>query len=221
LKLPVIRVRQAPDQARGWMMAERKINPVLKQVLELGPTVVFFLIYMWIKDESFVFHGVTYSGFIVAALVLVPLLLASIAALWWLTGSLSRMQIFVAVMVLFFGGLTAWFNDERFFKMKTTIVYSFFAILLGGGLLRGTSLLQYVMGEAIAMKPEGWMILTRRLALMFAGLAALNEVIWRTQSTELWVKIETFAMPGALFLFLMIQFSLLNRYLIEPDDDKS
>lgn len=202
-------------------MAERKINPVLKQVLELGPTLIFFLVYMRIKDESFVLGGVTYSGFIVAALVLVPLLLASIAALWWLTGSLSRMQIFVAVMVVFFGGLTAWFNDESFFKMKTTIVYGCFAVILGVGLLRGTSLLQWVMSEALPMKPEGWMILTRRLAVMFAGLAIANEIIWRTQSTELWVKLETFAMPAVLFLFLMIQFAMLNRYLIEPDDDKS
>ena len=202
-------------------MAERKINPVLKQVLELGPTLVFFAVYMWIKDESFAFNGVTYSGFIVAALVLVPLLLASIAALWWLTGSLSRMQIFVAAMVVFFGGLTAWFNDESFFKMKTTIVYGSFALILGVGLLRGTSLLQWVMAEALPMKPEGWMILTRRLAMMFAGLAIANEVIWRTQSTELWVKLETFAMPAVLFLFLMVQITMLNRYVIQPDDDKS
>jgi intracellular septation protein len=202
-------------------MAERKINPILKQVLELGPTLIFFLIYMRIKDESFVLGGVSYSGFIVAALILVPLLLASIAALWWLTGTLSRMQIFVAVMVVFFGGLTAWFNDERFFKMKTTIVYGSFAAILGAGLVRGRSLLQWVMAEALPMKPEGWMILTRRLALMFAALAIANEAIWRTQSTELWVKLETFAMPAALFLFLMLQFALLGRYMIEPPDDKT
>lgn len=202
-------------------MAERKINPVLKQALELGPTLVFFAVYMWIKDETFAFRGTEYSGFIVAALVMVPLLLASIAALWWLTGALSRMQIFVAVMVIFFGGLTAWFNDESFFKMKTTIVYGTFALILGAGLLRGVSLLQWVMGEALPMKPEGWMILTRRLALMFAALAIANEVIWRTQSTELWVKLETFAMPAVLFVFLMVQITMLNRFMIEPPDDKA
>jgi intracellular septation protein len=202
-------------------MAERKINPWLKQFLELGPTLVFFVIYMWIKDESFALGGVEYSGFIVAAIVMVPLLLASIAALWWLTGALSRMQIFVAVMVIFFGGLTAWFNDESFFKMKTTIVYGTFAVILGVGLLRGVSLLQWVMAEALPMKPEGWMILTRRLALMFAALAIANEAIWRTQSTELWVKLETFAMPAALFVFLMVQITMLNRFMIEPPEDKS
>lgn len=202
-------------------MAERKINPILKQVLELGPTVVFFLIYMRIKDETYTLAGTDYSGFIVAALILVPLLLAAIFILWLLTGSISRMQIFVGVMVVVFGGLTAWFNDERFFKMKTTIVYGTFAVILGIGLLRGKSLLQWVMAEALPMKPEGWMILTRRLALMFAALAVANEIIWRTQSTELWVKLETFAMPAALFLFLMMQFMALQRYLIEEPEDKS
>jgi intracellular septation protein len=202
-------------------MAERKINPILKQVLELGPTVVFFLIYMRIKDETYTFGGTAYSGFIVAALILVPLLLASIFALWLWTGTISRMQIFVGVMVVVFGGLTAWFNDERFFKMKTTLVYGSFAVILTLGLLRGRSLLQWVMAEALPMKPEGWMILTRRLALMFAALAVANELIWRTQSTELWVKLETFAMPAALFVFLMLQFMLLQRHMIEPPDDRT
>jgi intracellular septation protein len=202
-------------------MAERKINPILKQVLELGPTVVFFLIYMRIKDETYNLGGIDYSGFIVAALILVPLLLAAIFILWLLTGSISRMQIFVGVMVVVFGGLTAWFNDERFFKMKTTIVYGVFALILGAGLLRGKSLLQWVMAEALPMKPEGWMILTRRLMLMFAALAVANEIIWRTQSTELWVKLETFAMPAALFLFLMVNFMALQRYLIEEPEDKT
>lgn len=202
-------------------MAERKINPILKQALELGPTILFFLIYMRIKDETYTWAGTEYSGFIVAALILVPLLLASIFALWLLTGTISRMQIFVGVMVLVFGGLTAWFNDERFFKMKTTIVYGTFAVILGAGLLRGKSLLQWVMAEALPMKPEGWMILTRRLALMFAALAVANEVIWRTQTTELWVKLETFAMPAALFLFLMLQFMALQRYIVEEPEDKS
>ncbi|WP_309668049.1 inner membrane-spanning protein YciB [Tabrizicola sp.] len=201
-------------------MTKKTINPVLKQVLELGPTLVFFVIYMWIKDEKYQIGGTEYSGFIVAAIVLVPILLASIAALWWLTGQLSRMQIFVGVMVMFFGGMTAWFNDESFFKMKTTIVYGTFATILGVGLVQGKSYLQWVMAEALPMMPEGWMILTRRLALMFGALAVANEAIWRTQTTELWVKLETFGMPVALFIFLMVQISMLNRYLIEPPEEK-
>jgi intracellular septation protein len=202
-------------------MAERKINPILKQALELGPTILFFLIYMRIKDQTFTLGATEYSGFIVAALILVPILLVATLILWLLTGTISRMQLFVGVMVIFFGGLTAWFNDESFFKMKTTIVYGTFAVILGAGLLRGRSLLQWVMSEALPMKPEGWMILTRRLMVMFAALAVANEVIWRTQSTELWVKLETFAMPAALFLFLMANFMALQKYMIEEPKDES
>ena len=200
-------------------MAEKQINPVLKQVLELGPTLAFFLIYVKIKDETYLFGGTEYSGFIVAALVFIPILLISMAILWKLTGKLSRMQVFTAFMVIFFGGLTAYFNDERFFKMKTTIVYGFMAGILGVGLLRGQSHLQYVMEEFLPMEREGWMIFTKRVTGMFVVLAVANEVIWRTQTTDLWVKLETFAFPAALFVFLWVQIVGLQKYLIEEPEN--
>ncbi len=203
-------------------MADPKpINPLLKQVLELGPTLAFLILYFRIKDEVYVIAGTEYSGFIVAALVFVPILLAAMGALWLLTRKISRMQVFTALMVIFFGGLTAWFNDARFFMMKTTIVYGFMAALLGIGLLRGESWLQYVMGELLPMEREGWMILTRRLALMFTGLALANEVIWRTMSEETWVILESFAFPAALFLFLWLQIVGLQKYLIEDEGETS
>ncbi|WP_445808759.1 inner membrane-spanning protein YciB [Yoonia sp.] len=193
----------------------KTINPILKQVLELGPTLAFFLIYLRIKDETYTFAGTDYSGFIVAALVFVPILLVAMAILWVLTGKLSRMQVFTAFMVIFFGGLTAYFNDERFFKMKTTIVYGAMAALLGIGLLRGQSYLQFVMEEFLPMQRAGWMIFTKRLAFIFVVLAVANEIIWRTQSTETWVKLETFAFPVVLFVFLWVQIIGLQKYLIE------
>jgi len=198
-------------------MAEKQINPILKQVLELGPTLVFFLIYLRIKENTYTFGGTDYSGFIVATLVFVPILLVSMAVLWKLSGKLSRMQVFTAFMVIFFGGLTAYFNDERFFKMKTSIVYGVFAAILGIGLLRGQSYLRYIMEDFLPMEKEGWMILTRRLVAMFGAMALANEYIWRTQTTELWVKLETFAFPVVLFLFLWSQIVLLQKYLIEPE----
>lgn len=198
-------------------MTEKPINPILKQVLELGPTLVFFLIYLQIKEETYIFGGTEYSGFIVATLIFVPLLLIAMGILWYLTKTLSRMQIFTAFMVIFFGGLTAYFNDERFFKMKTSIVYGCFAAILGIGLLRGRSYLEWVMGDFLPMMPEGWMILTKRITVMFILLAIANEFIWRTQSTELWVKLETFAFPAVLFVFLWVQIVGLQRFLIEPE----
>ncbi|QUJ77170.1 septation protein IspZ [Sulfitobacter albidus] len=203
------------------MAQAREINGVLKQVLELGPTIAFFVLYLRIKDDTFTIGGTDYTGFIVAAVVFVPILLVAMGILWALTGKLSRMQVFTAFMVIFFGGLTAWFNDERFFKMKTTIVYGLLAAILGVGLLRGRSWLEYVMAEVMPMDHAGWMILTRRLTALFVVLAVANEIIWRTMSTETWVKIETFGFPIAMMVFLFWQFSQLQSHLIEEDGDKS
>jgi intracellular septation protein len=200
-------------------MQENRINPALKQVLELGPPLLFFVAYLWIRDETYTLGGTEYGGFIIAAAAFVPILLASIAALWWLTGRISRMQVFTAVLVVVFGGLTVWFNDERFFKMKTTIVYGVFALILGIGLLQGRSYLAWVMSEFLPMRDEGWMILTRRLTACFVGLAVTNEIVWRTMSTDAWVKIETFGFPLVLFLFLWAQIYALQKYLIETKQD--
>jgi intracellular septation protein len=199
-------------------MQEKRINPALKQVLELGPPLLFFVVYLWIRDETFTIGGTAYDGFIVAAAAFVPVLLASIAVLWVLTGKISRMQVFTAVLVVVFGGLTVWFNDERFFKMKTTIVYGIFALILGLGLLQGRSYLAWVMSEFLPMRDEGWMILTRRLTALFAALAVGNEIVWRTMSTDAWVKIETFGFPLVLFLFLWAQIYALQKYVIETGE---
>jgi len=195
----------------------KDINPFLRQFLELGPPLAFFLIYLRIRDETYLLGGTEYSGFIVATLVFVPIMLAAMGALWWLTGKLSRMQIFTAFMVIFFGALTAWFNDERFFKMKTSIVYGAFAAILGIGLLRGRSYLAYVLADMMPMQQEGWMILTRRLCGTCAALAIANEIVWRTLSTDLWVKIETFGFPIILFIVLWWQIVGLQKYMDEPN----
>ena len=198
---------------------DKKINPVAKQVLELGPPLLFFVAYLRMREETYTLGGVEYSGFIVAAGIFVPILLASMAILWKLTGKLSRMQVFTIVMVVLFGGLTVWFNDERFFKMKTTLVYGMFAVLLGIGLLQGRSYLAWVMAEFLPMEDEGWMKLTRRLTWFFAGLAIANEVVWRTMSTDAWVKIETFGFPILMFVFLWVQIMTLQAHMIEPENE--
>lgn len=198
-------------------MIIKPINPLVKSALEFGPTILFFIAYTWLKDQSFTIGGQTYSGFIIVTAAFVPILLASIYLLWKLSGQISRMQVVTAFLVIVFGGLTVWFNDEQFFKMKTTIVYGLFAIILGVGLLLKRSWLEYVMGEILKMQHEGWMILTKRLAAAFAALAFLNEIIWRTMSTDTWVAIETFGFPILLFVFLWSQIVMLQHYLIEDE----
>lgn len=200
-------------------MAERTIPGWQKQALELGPTLVFFVLYMRIKDRTFDVLGTEMSGFIVAALLFIPILLVAMGALWALTGKLSRMQVFTAVMVIFFGGLTAYFNDERFFKMKTSIVFSTMAALLGIGLARGESWLEALMGEAIPMERAGWMKLARWVMIMLLVFAALNELIWRTQSETVWVTVETFVFPVLMAGGMIGMFVALKDYIIEEPEE--
>jgi intracellular septation protein len=130
------------------------------------------------------------------------------------------MQVFTLVVVLFMGGLTIWFNDAHFIKMKPTLLYLAFGAILGFGLLRKESYLKVVMEEALPLQTEGWMILTRRLCAFFFALAIANEVIWRLLSTEAWVNFKTFGLTIALFAFFMTQSKLLQRYAVDADADQ-
>jgi intracellular septation protein len=200
-------------------MRKNKINPLLKIFLELGPIIIFFVGYGKIKDQVFLISGREYEGFIVATALFIPLILITTGILWVLTGKLSKMQLMTALLVVFFGGLGIWFNDERFFKMKPTILYLAFSIILFVGLLRGKSFLAVMMEEVMPLKQQGWMILTRRLALFFFILALSNELVWRLMSTDSWVSFKTFVLPVALFIFFISQTSLFSRYSSEKSND--
>ncbi|MEQ5868387.1 septation protein IspZ [Sagittula sp. NFXS13] len=195
----------------------RPINPTLKMGLEFGPVLAFFVAYLWLKDRVFTIGGTEYEGFILVTAGFVPVLLASMAALWWLTGHLSKMQVVTAVLVVVFGGLTVWLNDDRFFKMKPTLIYLLFGGALAIGLMRGESWLQSVLDGAMPLTHEGWMILTRRMMYFFFGLAVLNEIIWRTMETQTWVYFKTFGLTAAIFVFFATQSSLFKEHSSEDD----
>ena len=200
----------------------KEINPFVKLLLEMGPIVLFFVAYMRMKDNVYTISGIEYDGFILVTAGFVILLIATTGLLWFLTGKLSRMQIATLVMVVLFGGMTVWLNDDRFIKMKPTMIYLLFGCTLGFGLLRGSSYLQYVMEGMMPLQDAGWMILTKRLMIFFFGLAILNELIWRTSSTETWVYFKTFGLTLAMFGFFMTQSKLLQTYSTdEESSDKS
>ncbi|MEE3361086.1 MAG: inner membrane-spanning protein YciB [Pseudomonadota bacterium] len=198
-------------------MAERDVNPMLKTALELGPVLGFFVAYLWLKDHVFTISGTEYEGFIVVTAGFIPVLLASMGVLWYLTGHLSRMQIMTAVLVVVFGGLSVWLNDERFFKMKPTLIYFLFGGLLAFGLARGQSYLRTVMEGLMPLEQEGWMILTKRVMLFFFALGIANELVWRFLSTETWVYFKTFGLSAALFAFFMLQGKLFAKYSVDED----
>lgn len=198
-------------------MSDEKLPKWVKPLLEFGPVIAFFVAYMRMKETVYTIAGSDYQGFIIVTALFVPLLLICTAVLWKLTGKISPMQIMTVVLVTVFGGLTVWLNDDRFIKMKPTLIYLIFGGILGVGLLRGQSYLRIVMQEALPMQDAGWMILTRRATGFFFSLAVLNEVIWRSFSTDIWVYFKTFGLTVALFAFFMMQGTLLAKYAVHKN----
>ncbi|MCA0939468.1 septation protein IspZ [Yangia mangrovi] len=200
-------------------MATKQINPFLKSALEFGPVLAFFAAYLLLKDNTYVIGGREYQGFVVVTAGFIPLMLLCTGILWKLTGHLSAMQVVTAVLIVVFGGLSVWLNDERFFKMKPTLIYLLFGFALLAGILRGESYLRKVMEGLMPLQEEGWMILTKRICAFFFGLAVLNEIVWRTMSTESWVYFKTFGLTAAVFVFFMTQSGLFKRYALDADKE--
>lgn len=199
-------------------MTEKTVAPAVKIGLELGPVFLFFVGYITTRDRTFVIAGTEYTAFILLTAAFIPIMALATFVLWRLSGRLSKMQLVTLIMVVVFGGLTVWLNDDRFFKMKPTAIYGIFAILLGIGLLRGQSWLQMVMEGALPLTHDGWIVLTKRLALMFLAMACANELVWRNFSTDMWVNFRTFGLPLALFAFFLTQAKLFERYKSTPGE---
>ncbi len=199
-------------------MAQRHVPQWLKSVLELGPVFGFLIAYFWFKDDIFTLGGQDYSAFVAVTAVFVPVFLASMLAIWWLTGAIGRMQVFTAVVLIVMGGLTVWFNDDRFVKLKPTLIYGVFGAILGVGLLLGRSWLRYVMEELMPLEDEGWMQLTRRVTGFFFGMALLNIAIWQLMSEQTFVLWDTVGQLVATFAFFIAQAGLIQKYSTAEED---
>ena len=199
------------------MSEGRKINPWLKAGLEFGPLILFFAVFLKLKDRTVHLGSTDYSGFIVATLIFIPVLVATTLILWRLTGRLSVMQILTLVLVVVFGGLSVWLNDPRFFKLKPTIIYLLFAAILGVGLMLRRNWLGAVLSEALPMDAEGWRKLTLRMALFFVALAIANELVWRNLSDSTWVWFKTFGLPALMVGFFILNARLFERYALPKD----
>ena len=184
-------------------MAEKtKLNPILKLVLDIGPLILFFA-----ANSKFGIFAAT-AGFMVAVLI-------ALAVSYALTRHIEVMPIVTAIIVLIFGGLTLVLHDELFIKLKPTIIYLLFGGTLLGGLALGKPLLGMVFDQMFHLTDEGWRKLTWRWVLFFFALAVLNEIVWRTQSTDFWVSFKLFGVVPLTFLFGALQMPLINKYSVE------
>ena len=139
-------------------------------------------------------------------LIVVTVVLTSVG--YFLTRRIQPMPLVTLVIVCIFGGLTIWLQDETFIKMKPTIILTLFAAALIGGLMIGKPPLKFLMGSALELDDAGWRKLTLRFALFFLLTACLNEIVWRTQSTDLWVNFKVFGILGLNLVFMMTQIPL-------------
>ena len=180
-----------------------QLNPALKLVLDLGPLLIFFA-----ANSRFGIFAAT--GAFMAAIVI------ALAVSYALTRHLPIMPLVTAIVVVVFGGLTLVLHDELFIKVKPTIIYGLFAAVLGGGLLFGRSFIAIMFDQMFNLTPQGWRILTLRWALFFFAMAVLNEIIWRTQSTDFWVGFKAFGVIPLTMVFAIAQMPLTKRYHLEP-----
>ena len=178
------------------------MKSLYKLLIDIGPIAVFFIFY-------------TRSGLQASIL---PFMVATVIAVLFsyiLEKKIPIMPTVGAGIVLLFGGLTIYFDNDVFFKMKPTIINLLFAVILYGGILINKPLLKYLLGAALKLEEEGWKILTQRWIGFFIALAILNEVVWRTQSTDIWVNFKVFGILPITFIFTMTQFPLIKKYQIE------
>ena len=171
----------------------------IKLVVELGPLVVFFVA----NARLNIFYG---TGMFMVATLLA--LLASRALL----GRIPTMPLVSGFFVLVFGGLTLWLHDDQFIKLKPTIVNGLFSIILFAGLATGRTFLKVVFGDVFRLTEDGWRKLTARWGLFFLFLAALNEVVWRTSSTDFWISFKVFGIMPITMAFAIAQVGLLKRH---------
>lgn len=190
----------------------KPVNPLLKLALEFGPLAIFFLANSY-GDRLF---GIASDRRIfVATGVFIAASLIALALSKVLLHHLPRMAIVNAVVVTVFGGLTIALDDAFFIKVKPTIVNTLFGCVLLGGLVFGRSLLALVLETVLELDEEGWRKLTLRWGLFFFVLAALNEIVWRTQTQDFWVAFKVWGVMPLTMLFALAQTPLILKHEIK------
>jgi intracellular septation protein len=181
------------------MTRQAHVNPFLKMSLELGPLILYFL-------------ANTRWGIFTATGVFMVAVVAALVASYVLLRRVPIMTVVSAVVVVVFGGLTLFLQNDVFIKLKPTIIYLLFTAVLFGGLVAGKPLLALAFDSVFDLTQEGWRKLTWRWALFFLALAVLNEIVWRTQTTDVWISFKVFGVMPLSFLFAASQYPLLTRY---------
>ena len=189
----------ADAPSRNGARASAPAPAWVRPATEYGPLAVFFVAYLgW--------------GLLPATAALLVTTIVSLVLSFVATRRVPVMPVITAGLVIVFGGLTLWLQDETFIKLKPTIVQAMFAAVLLGGLAFGRPLLKSVLGNVWQIDDAGWRLLTLQFGLFFLAMALLNEIVWRTQSTDVWVTFKVFGIMGLTLLFALSQAPLISRH---------
>ncbi|MBX3595415.1 septation protein A [Sphingomonas sp.] len=188
-------------------------SPGLRMLIDFGPLAIFFLVNTFAPGPQLARVLIATAAFMVAIFLAMGLSL-------WKTRHISPMLWISGVLVLVFGGLTLWFHDETFIKVKPTIVYAMFAIVLAYGLIARKPLLQMLLESAYpGLTAKGWRLLTINWAVFFAVMAVLNEIVWRTQSWDFWVGFKLWGVVPLTLLFAAGNIPMLLRHGLTTDPE--
>jgi intracellular septation protein len=181
------------------MTEKTQLNPFVKLALDIGPLILFFVV----NAKAGIFAA---TGAFMAAVVV------ALVVSYVLIRRFPVMTVVSAVIVIVFGGLTIFLHDDTFIKIKPTLIYLLFGGVLAGGLLLRKPLLSMVFDSVFNLTDEGWRKLTIRWAAFFFAMALLNEIVWRTQTTDFWVSFKLFGFVPLTFLFALAQFPLMRKH---------
>ena len=174
-----------------------------KLLLDLGPLVVFFATNYITGD------------FMLAVGLLVAATVVALAAGWLLERRISMMALFGCVAVAFFGGLSLYFDNELFIKIKPTVLTVLLAVVIAGGRLLGRNPLGLLMGTQLRLRDAGWRALSWLWVAMFLTTALANEIAWRSLSTDDWVTFKVFGITAISLLFAVLSVPVMTKHQIE------
>jgi len=192
----------APKKSQGSLL------PLL---LDFGPLLIFFAVFKLTQNDGAALASTRAA--INGTLAFMAAILIAVAVSKWKLGRVSPMLWLSAVLVVGFGALTVYFNDERFIQIKPTIIYAGFAVLLLGGWFTGRPLLRYLLQAAYdGLNDTGWMKLSRNWGLFFAGMALINEALRYSLDFETWLTVKVWGVTALSFLFAMSQIPMLMKH---------
>ncbi|UTW59254.1 septation protein IspZ [Kordiimonas sp. SCSIO 12603] len=213
------------DNTATTETSEAKQSSWVKLLVEFGPLMVFFISYKYGKNIIDLLAGFSFdiepsdtNSLFVATAVFMLSMTAAMLFGYFKMGHISAMQKFTFVIVMVMGGLTLYLQNEIFVKMKPSLIYGVFSIILLFGLWRDKLYLKAVMQMAFELEDHVWRKLTKAYILFFISLIVANELIWRNFDNDTWVNFKTFGLTGALFIFIIGQSLFLVKYL--PQDEE-